>query len=177
MSSRKSTYGTLLLLIVVSAFLTALLLNSARSVDTRTVFLEAVNPLKGWQQSGFRYRNWVDQEGWWVADVTELYRHEVITRRVAEADTSPKEPLIDRPRAFHGYFVRAMESGPDASLKGNIKSKESFAFCIYPAEAERRDLPVWIVCPLGIFMKQNDGNVPIKDWPVGKWRQDWAIVD
>jgi hypothetical protein len=145
----------------------------------RSIYMDAVVRLKG----GSRLSS-----GFWVGDVTELYRMGVISKEVAEADTAPLKPLIDRPRPYKGYYVRAMLSAPSlapgsdwnvesTSLKGQTVNQETYAFCIYPAEAGRPDLRIYITCPVGIFSKPSEGNQPQLEWPKGEWRRVWAIVD
>ena len=93
--------------------------------------------------------------------------------------------LVTQPRPFFGYCVRAMESGPSPldvnektlSLKGLTRSKETFAICIYPAEDDWRNLPVFIVCPWGMFKTQSESNQPVLSWPTGEWRRKWALID
>ena len=145
----------------------------------RSVYLDAVRHLKG---GGY------PESGYWVGDVTELYRLGIISQEVAEADTAPLKPLVDRPRPYAGYYIRAMLSGPTlrsgvdwntetTSFKGLKTNKVTSAFCIYPAKAGRPDLPIYITCPVGIFMKPSEGNQPILEWPSGDWRRVWAMVD
>jgi len=102
------------------------------------------------------------------------------------ADTAPITPLLPRPKSFLGYYARAMESGPSptfdgpetVSLKGSTKYRRTAAFCIYPAEKGRPDLPVWIVCPWGVYSKPSEGNEPVLAWPKGGTRPiGWGMVD
>jgi len=167
---------------VLAGILTSgILLLSQRPKDT-AVFMEAVNPLKAWRSAGgYQHGSWTASEGFWVGDVAELYRHGVLSRHVAEADTAPLHPLVDRPRPFHGYYLRAMEEGfGEIPLKGKMWSTQGYAFCIYPAEL-RPGARVWMVCDFGIFMKKAENTQPILRWPAGgpagEWRRDWAIVD
>jgi len=133
--------------------------------DPQAIFRDAVQKLKSPLLNA--------QGDYWVGDVAELYRLGRVSRRVAEADTAPIKPLVERPRPLHGYFVRAMESGPDPNsatggdtvpLKGKTQYRGTSAFCIYPASAGK-DLSVWIVCPTGIFRKPAEGNAPVLEWP------------
>lgn len=121
------------------------------------------------------------EEGAWNGDIAGLYELGVISREVAEADSAPLKPLVDRPRPYHGYFVVAMESSASNgdwsqsdTLKGKLRSR-SYGVCVYPAEDRRPDLPVYLVHPSGIHRKASLGNKPILQWP--KDRSDWSIVD
>jgi len=121
---------------------------------------------------------------YWVGDVAGLYALAHIPRELAEADTAAIHPLVARPKPFHGYYVRAMESAPSfdgpetVSLKGHTKFKGTCAFCIYPAEKGRPDLYVWIVFPGGIYRKASENNEPILTWPKGGARPiGWEMVD
>jgi len=123
--------------------------------------------------------------GYWTGDVTELYRLGLMLRSVAEADTAPLKPLVDRPRPLQGYLFVALETGPSPddwnsetlSLKGMSRSRDTYAFCAYPAEATRKDLPIYIACPFGVFVSRDEAKKPITQWPTGNWRSEWAIVD
>lgn len=145
----------------------------------RDIYMDAVRHLK---------RGGYPDSGYWVGDATEFYRLGIISREVAEADTAPLNPLVNRPRPYAGYYIRAMLSGPSlrsgsdwntetTPFKGQKTNQETSAFCIYPAEAGRPDLPVYITCPVGIFMKPSEGNQPILEWPKGDWRRVWQMVD
>jgi len=123
---------------------------------------------------------------YWVGDVTELYRMGRISKEIAEADTAPINPLIPAPRPFHGYFVRAMQSGPSpevrddiVSFKGKTRDTKTCAFCIFPEEPGNPARPVWIVCPWGRFRKPSAGNCLVIDWPKGirDFSSGWAIVE
>src|SRR5688572_11915560 len=81
-------------------------------------------------------------DGYWVGDVSELYRMGLISREVAEADIAPLSPLVERPQPIGGYLVVAMETcfiprGTEGVeefvvLKGRKRSKDAFAFCVFP---------------------------------------------
>ncbi len=127
----------------------------------------------------------LNEEGFWVGDVTELYRLGRISRELAEADTAPLNPLVPTPIPFHGYYVRMMESGPSTTtlndiptpLKGQKRSRETFAICIYPAEAGP-DKPAWITCSFGMFRRTPGANQPVLQFPSLAERQaHWAIID
>lgn len=140
---------------------------------------KAVDSLKGGQA-----RLWArDREGYWTGDVAELYRKGLILKEVAEADTAPLNPLVDRPRPYHGYFVVAMKTGQPhlgdtpVTLKDPPRNRETFAICIYPADDQRPDRPVYMICPWGVFRSTGVTKMPIETWPTGEWRQQWGIVD
>ena len=147
--------------------------------DRTAVFSDAVGPLKGWMEGNtYRLRNWSSPDGWWVGDVSEIYRQGGISRELGEADTAPIRPLVDTPKPFHGSYVRAMETGPSGEqLKGKTRSKEMCAYCIYPAGADSPDQYIWLVCWYGIFRKSADRYEPVVKWPTGEWRREWSIVD
>lgn len=140
--------------------------------DTHAVWHDIVVPIKN---AGCG----VNQEGSWTGDITELYRLGIISRDVAEADIAPLKPLVDKPRPYHGYFVVAMDSGPGddgwtpVSVKGNLRSS-SWGVCVFPATADRPDLPVILICSGGIHTRASEGNKPILSWP--KERSGWAIA-
>ena len=75
--------------------------------ERKAVYDEIVRPL---------YRPAPNEEGYWVGDVAELFRLGLISRELAEADTAPLNPLVPKPVPFHGYYVRAMESGLPTSI-------------------------------------------------------------
>lgn len=151
-----------------------------KRIDEIAVYYNAVGALKG---GGLLSE---DLE-YWVGVVTELYRFGNISRELAEADTAPLNPLVDHPRPFHGYYVRAMDSGPSPTIlseenilfKGKTRVKGTSAFCIYPAENSGSDLPIYIVCPWGVFRKATDGNEPVLSWPkdIRNFESGWSIVD
>src|SRR6185295_18834372 len=123
---------------------------------------------------------------YWVGDVTERYRLGMIPREVAEADVAPLVPLVGNPRPYRGYLICAMESGPSPEgnwtpmpLKGLSRCKETYATCIFPAVDRRPDLPVYLICPWGVFRKQSEGNKPVLNWPkdIRDFSSGWAIVD
>ena len=127
-----------------------------------------------------------DEDGYWIGDVSDLFRMGSISREVAEADIAPRSPLVEQPRPFHGYFLRTMESGPDASenwaplaLKGSTRNKITFAICVFPAGNDWKGKPVYLVCPRGIFKKPSEGNKPILEWPsdIRNLNSGWALVD
>jgi hypothetical protein len=120
---------------------------------------------------------------YWVGDVAEQFRLGRVSKEIAAADGSPIKPLVDRPQPFHGYLVRAMNSGPDLdwnviSLKGKNVSKETYGFCIYPAESNKK-LRTYLVCPWGIFGNLTDENRPVLDWPrdIRSYQSGWCLID
>lgn len=128
-----------------------------------------------------------EQLDYWVGDVAELYRLGRIRKDVAEADSAPLRPLVEAPRPFHGYFVRAMESGPSEEdwneiiidYRGKTRVNRTSAFCIYPAEKPRKPVYVYIVCPWGVFSKTTASSQPVLNWPlrIRDFSSGWAIVD
>ena len=58
-----------------------------------------------------------NDQRFWVADITELYRLGKISSELAEADTAPLNALVPKPVPFHGNYVRAMDSGPSMSTE------------------------------------------------------------
>lgn len=118
-------------------------------------------------------------DGAWTGDVTEFYRMGAIRRAVAEADAAPIRPLVEKPRPYHGYYFVAMETGPGNSddpvpLKPGPRSRESFAFCAFPAK-EGPDQQVWLVCPTGFFGRRMEGGKPVLHWPSPKeMQQGWG---
>jgi hypothetical protein len=163
--------------VVLGGGITSLAVFGRSESDSSAVYFRAVVALKS---------PVISEEGdFWVGDVAELYRLGMISKDVAEADTAPIKPLVEKPKPFRGYFVRAMESAPSPSLdnpgtislKGKTKSRGTSAFCIYPAEGGKPERYVYIVCPWGIFRKPSEGNKPILAWPIGDARHPWAIVD
>lgn len=146
----------------------------------KAVFHSAVVELKNLHhKSGYR-----NSDGYWVGDVAELYRMGLISREVAEADTAPLKPLVDRPKPFHGYYVAAMESYSGGVgeklhvLKGTQRNKDAFAFCIYPADPSDKSLSVYLVCPVAIYRREYDGTGPILKWPKDiRGGGEWWLVD
>ena len=127
---------------------------------------------------------YLGEEGYWTGDVAGLYERGKISREIAEADARPLKPLRDNPHPYHGYLFVALESGPDMSasgsdtpipLKGVRISKETFAFCAFPA-AMGPNQPVYLFGPGGEFRKTMEGGVPVLEWPQAL-RQTWAIID
>jgi len=121
-------------------------------------------------------------KGYWVGDVAELYRLGKISREVAEADTAPLHPLVPKPVPFHGYFVRAMESGPadfdnqpPTSFKGRTWSQGNFAILIYP-EHPAAGKRTWMT-GLGLRFR-NDAWTPVFSFPTDQeLKMYWGIVD
>jgi hypothetical protein len=144
--------------------------------DARAVYFDVVVKIKN------GVCGYTSEEGFWTGDVAGLCELGVISREVAEADTAPLKPLVDRPRPYHGYFVVAMESSASSGgdwtqsdvLKGKRRGR-NYGVCVYPAEDRRPDLPVYLVQPSGIYRKASEGNKPILQWP--KDRSGWSIVD
>lgn len=174
---RSISFNTLYVAtIAATVFLASCKASQMGSVDVSKVYREAVTKLKhGTKESGF-----------WIGDVTELFRMGVISREVAEADTAPLTPLVAQPKPFHGYFLRAMTSGPAldgtwtpiAFAKGKTGSLETFGVCVYPAVNGEGDLSVYLVCPLGVFRKTSEGTFPILDWPGNiRGASGWSMVD
>ena len=134
--------------------------------------------------SKLRMPHHTEDKGWWVGDITELYRLGQISREVAEADTAPLVPLVPRPIPFHGYFVRVMESGPPVGdddvptpLKGKKWSKEAFAICFYPAEPGSKNGAV-ITSSHALFRRVDPWPTPVFTFPTLEERRNhWAIVD
>jgi hypothetical protein len=166
-------------LLPLGALAAFILFHAAESSGNSAVFHEAVVALK---DSAFNSQSRT-QEGFWVGDVTELYRWGVVSKQVAEADIAPIRPLVPKPRPFHGYHVVAMETAPGEAdgqtivLKGRERSKENFAFCIYPVGRGQQHRWVYIVTSIGIFGRATDSDQPILKWPTGEWRKEWAIID
>lgn len=126
-----------------------------------------------------------NQEGYWVGDITELYRLGQISRELAEADTAPLNPLVPTPVPFHGYYVRAMVSGPSRttsddtpeSFKGRNRVQGNFALCIYPAEPGPGKW-AWIMNSLSELRREDGIPPPGFAFPRLKERQSfWGIVD
>src|SRR5215204_5583751 len=125
--------GCLLILALAAVLGILVLIMGYKDRERRILYEEVVRKLR------VPHRN---EEGYWVGDISELYRLGWISREVAEADTAPLNPMVPRPVPFHGYYVRAMESGPSmsgenptpVSFKGLKRSRDNFAILIYPAE-------------------------------------------
>ena len=122
-------------------------------------------------------------KGFWVGDVTELYRLGKISRELAEADTAPIHPLVPKPIPSHGYYVRAMESGPSnfddqppVSFKGQTWCKDNFAILIYPAEhGPGKKTWMWAA---GALLVRSDDWSPVFQYPTIEERKHlWGIVD
>ena len=125
-----------------------------------------------------------ETEGYWVGDVAGLYALGRISRELAEADTAPIVPLVDVPRPFHGYYVRAMEGGPaftespvNVSLKGRRRCRETMAFCLYPADDDPQHKV--IICGPHCFFPRVDGQRGVVlQWPTDQEiRQFYSIID
>lgn len=119
-------------------------------------------------------------EGYWTGDVAGLFERGKIPREIAEADSRPLKPLVDRPHPYHGYLFVALESGPGPedipiSLKGVKISKDTCAFCAYPME-KGANRPVYLVGPSGQFRKVVEDGIPVLEWPKDL-RKSWWIVD
>ena len=122
-------------------------------------------------------------KGYWVGDVTELYRLGKISRELAEADTAPLNPLVPKPIPFHGYYVRAMESGisfendrPPVSFKGQTWNPNNFAILIYP-EKPAPGKRTYLMGMAG-FRCRDDGWTPTFNFPTDQeLRQHWGIID
>jgi hypothetical protein len=108
-----------------------------------------------------------------------------ILREVGEADTAPLQPLVQQPIPFHGYFIRTVDGGQPVdnderprSFKGEAWSKETFGFCVYPAESGPEQ-SIWLVGRLGMYRKLSPTNTPILKWPTRSEmnRDGWGIVD
>ena len=104
---------------------------------------------------------------------------------MAEADTAPLNPLVPTPVPFHGYYVRALVSGPSLSakdetpesFKGVKRSKENFAICVYPAVPGPRK-PAWILHRLAELRRDDGLPPPGFAFPSDlERRQHWGIVD
>ena len=125
------------------------------------------------------------EEGFWVGDVTDLYRLGVIPLELAQADTAPLKPVVPTPKPFHGYHVVAMHSAPHPTdwntqtipLKGRTRSKDNFAFCIYPIGDGPKHRYVYLVTRMGMFGRPSTSDQPVLEWPTGKWRNEWSIID
>ena len=125
----------------------------------------------------------VPEKGFWVGDVSELYRLGKISRELAEADTAPLRPLVPQPVPIHGYYVRAMESGPPefddrapVSFKGQTWCPDNFAILIYPAVPGpgKRTL-MWT---RGALLTRSDEWTPVFRYPSNRERKtQWGIVD
>src|SRR5262245_60831565 len=91
-----------LIIVAVAATLGQLWLQELRHArERRIIYEEVVRKLR---------RPHHNEDGFWVGDITELYRLGQISREVAEADTAPLDPLVPKPVPFHGYYVRALLS-------------------------------------------------------------------
>ncbi len=120
-----------------------------------------------------------------MGDVTELYRLGLIPLELAQADTAPLKPLFSTPKPFHGYHVVAMESAPHPiewntqtiPLKGLTRSKDNFAFCIFPIGDGRKHRSVYLVTVMGMFGRASTSDQPVLKWPTGNWRNEWSIID
>jgi hypothetical protein len=126
-----------------------------------------------------------NETGYWVGDVSELHRLWKVPREMAEADVAPLHPLVPSPIPYHGYFVRALETGPTGgrgdddslSLKGKTRCRETFAICIYPVEEGSAE-DIWLLCPFAIFRRKGRPGPPLVRWPTGKEiLYEWGIVD
>jgi hypothetical protein len=146
-----------------------------RAREDRLFGAEVLHPL-------YHYPSFKDK-GYWVGDVTELYRLGKISRELAEADTAPLKPLVPKPIPFHGYYVRAMESGPSdfndqppVSFKGEQWCRDNFAILIYPAEpgpGKHTYLPNRLS-----LLHRSDEWSPVFRFPTDQERiAHWGIVD
>jgi len=122
-------------------------------------------------------------KGYWVGDVTELYRLGKISKGLAEADTAPLNPLVPQPIPLHGYYVRAMESGvsfendhPPVSFKGQTWSPDNFAILIYPANPAPGKR-TWLM-GMARFRVREDAWTPTFSFPTDQeLREHWGIID
>jgi hypothetical protein len=125
----------------------------------------------------------LNDDGFWVGDITENYRLGKISRELAEADTAPLNPLVPKPVPLHGYFVRIMDSGPSfednkppVSFKGMKRCRDNFAILFYPAEHGPGKYS-FIQSRLGDYRRDDDW-VPTFGYPTDQERKaHWAIVD
>jgi len=175
-STRFAIGGGLLILAFVVVLATPALILWKKDRDSRMFYELAVRKLRQPHHN---------EEGWWVGDITELYRLGWISREVAKADTAPLNPLVPTPVPFHGYYVRAMESGPSMTttsdeptpLKGKKRSRETFSICIYPAEPGSGK-SAWIMCSILELRRYDGQSGPVLQFPSLQERQaHWAIVD
>ena len=120
-----------------------------------------------------------NEDGFWVGDITELYRIGRISRKLAEADTAPLNPLVPKPVPIHGYYVRVMNSGPSdfdglpaISFKGTTRCPDHFAVIIYPAVPGPGKL-TWIFSKPGQLRRQ-DGWTPTFDFPTDQELKNWG---
>jgi hypothetical protein len=131
-----------------------------------------------------RIPDYDETDGFWIGDISENYRLGKISRKLAEADTAPLNPLVPNPVPFHGYYVRIMESGPSmsgddltpVSFKGVKRSRDNFAILFYPTEHGPGKVSI-IHSRVGVYSRRDDW-VPTFAYPTQKERiASWAIVD
>lgn len=144
----------------------------------------------------------LDENGvkdFWTGDVAGLYgltvggkRIELIDQALAEADTSPLTPLVNRPHPFYGHYIVALES--DGSISnpergtyrqdtggsppmGKVHNKARFGFCIYPAERALGRY-MWIINQDNV-PRRCSTSIPIpKIWPNDcDLKKDWVPID
>ncbi|HEV3026754.1 MAG TPA: hypothetical protein VG457_04235, partial [Planctomycetota bacterium] len=98
---------------------------------------------------------------------------------------SPLCPLVPKPVPFHGYYMRALESGPSMynddptplSFKGQKWSQDNFAILIYPAEPGRGK-NAWITSMGAVFLRSDDWK-PVFRFPTNEelFKEPWMKVD
>ncbi|HUR39420.1 MAG TPA: DUF2950 family protein [Planctomycetota bacterium] len=82
----------------------------------------------------------------WTGDLEGLYRLGLIERGVAEADSSPLNPLVPQPIPYRGYYYEALRldnstTPPTAyaqdtdKTSGKVHNLERFGFVAYPADS------------------------------------------
>jgi len=168
---------------VIAIGLLLLMLAGAYGIHTYVEWKRSEDRLAIWHMVNRINRPLLDENGYWVGDVAELYRLAKLPREMAEADVAPLHPLVPSPIPYHGYFVRVLETGParwvgepPTSLKGKTRCRDSFAICIYPAE-EGADEYTWLLCPYSILRMKGRKGPPITSWPEENERRQWSIVD
>ena len=113
---------------------------------------------------------------YWTGDICGLWRYDrLISRELAEADSSPLEPLVDKPVPYHGYFFKTLQRDLQNKITYNSDTDDSgrkvhnssrFGFCAYPVEYGSTGNTIFIINENNTIFKVENGGKPIEDWPI-----------
>jgi hypothetical protein len=166
--SRATRLPVIVCVVLIAAWGVYGLIEWWRARERRILIEEVLRPLQ------MPHHN---EEGYWVGDIAENYRLGTISRKLAEADTAPLNPLVPKPIPIHGYYVRVMNSGPSGSFEGLKRCRESYAILIYPAERGVGKRTYMYMTDAYVRVRDDDW-VPTYGFPTGQELKDhWAIVD
>jgi type II secretory pathway pseudopilin PulG len=167
----------IVLLILLAAFALPGVYSSQRASNERSASasLKTIASAEADFRGNDRDMNGV--QDFWTGDVAGLEAFSQMAPNVAEADASPIQPLVPKPRPKAGYFYEAMDldkSAPpeergyrkDTDGSGRkVHNHSRFGFTAYPSQPGKSGDYTFLINEGNTIFRMRNGGQPRRAWP------------